>query len=169
EYRGRRPSDDPRWESRRVDEPSLRNHGPIPKQERAGFLGPLIRSSIADAAGRGESLTIVRPRSLRFRWRPKSVEEVEAERTKAAAASAQGSFLDAQLTELEPTPYHLGMGFEDATGRHSMMCGDWETPTAFWRWRRDYGEERSLQLLKKTYEEDYFQRGMVLALGTVAK
>lgn len=50
-----------------------------------------------------------------------------------------------------------------------MLCGDWETSATFWKLRRDYGEEHALGHLKQTYEEEYFSKGMALALGTVAK
>jgi uncharacterized protein YndB with AHSA1/START domain len=169
EYRWRLPKDDARPESRRVEEQSLRIVGKMRDGERAGFFDRLLRPSYADAALRGETLTLVRPKSVRFRWRPKKPEEIEMERGKIAAATAQGSLLDAPLSEMDPCPMHLFMGFEDAAGKHAMMCGDWETSAAFWKWRKAYGEERALADLKRTYEQDYFTRGMALALGTVAK
>ena len=169
EYRWRRPRDDLRKESRRVEEQSLRLVSKMAQRERAGFFDRLLRPSYAAAAEQGESLALVRPSGVRFRWKAKKTAEVENERAKIAIASAQGSLLDAPLSELEPCPLHLFMGFEDASGRHSMMCGDWETSATFWKWREQYGEERALASLKEVYEEQYFSAGMALAMGTVAR
>ena len=90
EFAARKAATDPRKESRRVEENTLRVVGHMKPNERASFFDPLFRPSIVDAASRGESLTLVRPKGLRFRWRPKRPEEIEDERAKIAAASAQG-------------------------------------------------------------------------------
>jgi hypothetical protein len=168
-FAARPATTDPRSESRRVEENTLRVVGHMKSRERGSFFDPLFRPSIADAASRGESLTLVRPRGLRFRWRPKRPEEIEDERAKIAAASAQGSLLDAPLTEFEPCPMHLAMAFEDDAGKHVMMCGDWETSATYWKWTKLYGEAEALTRLKDTYEQRYADAGVALALGTVAK
>jgi hypothetical protein len=72
QYRPETPRDDNRRESRRVDEQSLAVVRKMPQRAREGFFDPLFRDSILSAADRGESLTLVRPKSLRLRWREKS-------------------------------------------------------------------------------------------------
>jgi hypothetical protein len=169
EYKWHRPRDDPRAESRRVEEQSLTITGSLPRNDHAPFLDPLLRPSYADAAQRGETLTLVRPKNLNFRWRRKSDAEVAGEKTAFAAASAQGSLLDEPLKAFEPCPYHLRMGFEDAAGPHHMTCGDWETSATFFGWRKRYGEAEALRHLRDTYERTYAEKGVALAMGTVAK
>ena len=50
-----------------------------------------------------------------------------------------------------------------------MMCGDWETSATFFGWRKRYGEAEALARLKDTYEDTYTDKGVALAMGTVAK
>jgi len=169
EYKWHRPKDDPRPESHRVEEQSLTITGELPQRNHAPFLDPLLRASYVDAAQRGETLTLVRPKNLTFRWRRKSDAEVAGEKAAFAAASAQGSLLDEPLKAFEPCPYHLRMGFEDAAGKHGMTCGDWETSATFFKWRKTYGEDDTLARLKDTYEKSYTEKGVALAMGTVAK
>ena len=63
----------------------------------------------------------------------------------------------------------MSVKFEDQAGKHEMTCGDWETAAAFFKLRQKYGEVKTLEHLRTTYEEDYFQQGVALALGTVKK
>ena len=169
EYRPERPRDDKRPESRRVHEPSLRRLKEMPRGERAGFFDPLFRPSIADAAGRGESLTLIRPKSLRFKSKRKSDAEVAEEAERRARTLLQGSLFDKELARIEPCPFNLSIAFEDAGGPHEMVCGDWETAAAFFNLSRRYGEAGALDHLRTTYEQEYFRRGVALALGTVKK
>ena len=169
QYRWRRPKDDPRRESRRLEEQSLTVTGKLSRDSHASFLDPLLRTSYVDAAQRGETLTLVRPRNLSFRWRRKSDAEIAGDKAAFATASAQGSLLDEPLKAFEPCPHHLRMGFEDAAGPHGMTCGDWETSATFFKWRRKYGEAEALSRLKDVYEKTYAEKGVALAMGTVAK
>lgn len=136
---------------------------------REGFFDPLFRDSITAAADRGESLTLVRPGFLKFRWRPKSEADLEEERRRRLKTMQQGSLFDRELELIEPCPYNLSLAFEDGAGRHEMVCGDWETASAFFNLRRRYGDEQALEHLRSTYEDAYFQQGVALALGTVKK
>jgi hypothetical protein len=169
EYRPELPRDDTRAESRRVDEPTLRRVSEMPKGERAGFFDPLFRSSISEAATKGESLTLIRPKSLRFKSKRKSDAELAEEAERRARTLQQGSLFDKELARIEPCPFDLSIAFEDGDGRHEMACGDWETAAAFFNLRRKYGEIGALDHLRTTYEQDYFKRGVALALGTVKK
>jgi hypothetical protein len=169
EYRAQSPRDDTRRESRRVDEPTLRRVRKMPERAREGFFDPLFRASIAEAADRGESLTLIRPQTLRFRWKLKSDSAMEDERARRMKTLAQGSLFDKELTAIEPCPYDLSVAFQDGAGPHEMTCGDWETAAAFFNLRRSYGDVGALEHLRGTYEERYFTQGVALALGTVKK
>lgn len=169
EYRPEKPSDDRRPESRRVDEQSLAVVGRMSERAREGFFDPLFRNSIAEAASRGESLTLVRPRSLRFRWKAKGQREIDAETQRRAKTMRQGSLFDKELTAIEPCPYDLRVAFEDGDGPHEMACGDWETAATYFNLKRSYGELAALQHLRTAYEDRYMKAGVALALGTVKK
>lgn len=168
EYRPDMPRDDRRPESRRVDEPTLKVLGKVPERQRADLLQKLIRSSALEAAARGETLALIRPREVRFTWRVKPQSEIDAETARRQKTAAQGSLLDKELNEIEPCPYILKMSFADDAGPHGMACGDWETAAAYFNLRKRYGDQHALEHLKKTYEEEYAD-GIALALGTVAK
>ena len=62
-----------------------------------------------------------------------------------------------------------GSLFEDDDGAHDYQNGDWETHVMFWRWQKIHGEAEALRLMAKTYNEDYPAKGMVFALGNMAK
>lgn len=169
QYRHARPRDDNRVESRRVDEQSLRRVRKMTDSEREGFFDPLFRSSVSEAARRGESLTLIRPSSLRFFWKAKSAKELAVEAEKRQRTLRQGSLFDRELARIEPCPYELRMAFTDADGPHDMACGDWETAATFFNWRKKYGAASALERLKSVYEDKYFPSGVALALGTVKK
>lgn len=170
EYRPEQPRDDTRSESRRVAEDTLKVVGSIPGRDRSVFFDRLVQPSYAAAARLGQSLALVRPSALRFRWRPKSQAEIDAEQTRREAALAQGQLFHADVKAMGICPFHLRIHFEDADGPHGMVCGDWETPAAFFNLRRSYGEAAALEHLRSEYEERYAASGGVaLALGTVKK
>jgi len=169
QYRPEAPRDDNRRESRRVDEASLAMVRKMPQRAREGFFDRLFRDSITTAADLGESLTLVRPKSLRFRWREKNAADLDEERKRRARTMKQGSLFDRELEAIEPCPFDLSMAFEDEAGKHEMACGDWETAAAFFNLRRRYGDEQALEHLRSTYEDEYSSRGVALALGTVKK
>ena len=169
EYRPEWPRDDSRSESRRIDEPTLGVVGKMRLAERQGFFDRLIRPSIAVAAERGESLTLVRPKSLRFRWKTKSGAELDRAAAVRAGALSQGSLLEKELAAIEPCPFDLRIQFEDAYGPHNMTCGDWETGATFFNLRKSYGDHGALEHLRTACEDRYARDGVVLALGTVKK
>ncbi len=169
-YRPETPRDDTRAESRRVNEPTLKKIGSMSKAAREGFFDPLFRGSAAEATDRGESLTLVRPRALRFKWKRRTAEDIADEIVRRDKAQSQASFLDPELVRLEPCPYDLRVEFSDDAGDHDMGCGDWETGAAFFNLKDKLGEEGALNHLKDTYERNYDAAGGVaLALGTVKK
>jgi hypothetical protein len=92
---------------------------------------------------------------------------VAAEREGYRLAARQQSFLDRELEALTPTPLAFSFTFEDAGGKHTFRCNDWETHTTFWKWSREYGEADALRRLSGVYNDEYPRRGMVFALGTV--
>lgn len=127
----------------------------------------LTRRSTAEAEANGESLTLIKPSSLSFAWRRKSDAEVQGERAKHLKLVNQLSLFNAAPKPLETCPYEFTFAWTDQLGaNHRHTCDDWETSTAFFRRRVACGEVAALTSLQKTYEEDYLQRGIRLALGT---
>lgn len=141
----------------------------MPERERAEFLEPLIVESVRQARERGNSLALLRPKESKFRYKVKPLEKIAAERREYEAAVKQQSLLDDELVALDPSPYDFRLSFLDEDGWHHNSCGDWETTAAFWRLRKSHGEDAALKHLDETYNRLYPERGMVLALGNMAR
>jgi hypothetical protein len=75
--------------------------------------------------------------------------------------------LEEKLKPIEPVSYDFAFSYEDAAGKHTMQCSDWETSAAFWRLSKSYSEHGALGHLSKTYNEEYPRKGMAFAMGTV--
>lgn len=167
EYEYRKPKDDKRPESRRVQEDTIRVVGDLAPKERANLLNPIIAPSTAVAASRGQTLALIRPQKVKFSATKKTPKELADERKAYADAARQGSFFDKELSELEPCPYAFTFKYEDEEGRsHTSTCDDWETAAMYRNFEKKYGEERTLGMMKKTFEEDYPSKGMAFAMGT---
>jgi hypothetical protein len=142
----------------------------MPGNSRLRALLPLLRSSTAEAASRGESLALVEPRRLALRARAKSARVLEAEREAFRLAARQGSLLDQELPDFNPCPYAIAMPFEDQDGvAHSPQCGDWETSATFFRQRQQgRSDAEILRHLEAEFTEARAKRRVILAMGTVA-
>lgn len=143
--------------------------GTLPIGERSRLLDPLVLTSAEEAASRGQSLALIRPRDTTFIARPKTASEIDDERDAYRRAAAQTSMLDQQLADLEPSPYEFRFRFEDGAGKHDYENGDWETHAMFWSWRHQYGEEETLRRMNHVFNDEYPNRGMVFAVGNQAK
>ncbi|HEY8579408.1 MAG TPA: hypothetical protein VIL72_05940 [Beijerinckiaceae bacterium] len=169
-FRYRLPTHDPRPESCHVNEDTIEAaQSGLGMVERARFLEPLLRKSARDAADRGESLALIRPRNTRFVWKRKERGHIEAEREAFGRAARQFDLLDEPLAAIEPTPYHFRFRFEDDDGRHDYANGDWEAHAMFWKESDRVGERKALDWMDHVFNEQYPQRGMAFALGNQAK
>ncbi|MCC5977883.1 MAG: hypothetical protein JJU21_07470 [Salinarimonas sp.] len=164
-----RPPQDKRSESCRVYEDRIRVAGHMKRPERARFLNPLVVPSIDEAAARGMSLALIRPRGTTFHYKRKSAERIAKEREHFAAVERQTSFLDPELKALEPTPYDFRFRFEDGGRRRHFMCGDWEVHTTFRKRRDESGsEEAALRWMDEKFNDEYPRKGMAFAVGNMA-
>lgn len=143
--------------------------GTLSEARRYALLEPLIRPSASVAAKEGASLALIRPRNTRFRWRRKPQHVLDAEKAAYEAAGRQKSLLDAELAAFNPSPCEFAFVFEDGDAPHTWRCGDWETHATFFNWRRLYGEDEALRRLGALFNEEYPKKGMVFAIGNMAK
>ena len=169
EFKYRRPTNDSRNESCHVYEDSIAVAGKLALHERSRLLGPMVRGSAEDAAARGLSLALIRPRNTKFTTKRKTAAELDEERNSYRRAAAQTSILDKHLAELNPSPYQFRFQFEDDGGKHNYENGDWETHAMFWSWRKKLGEEKTLRRMHEVFNEEYPKRGMIFAIGNQAK
>jgi hypothetical protein len=160
-------ADDKRRESRRVQEDTIVVGEMMSEKERAQFLAPIITGSTAEAASKGMSLTLVRPTKSKFRWRPKTVDQLADERRAYESAARQSSFFDKELRALDPCPYAFHFDWTDADGMtHKATCDDWETAATYYRREKTMGSRAALADMEKTFGEEYPARGMAFAMGT---
>ncbi|MBC6437028.1 MAG: hypothetical protein GDA52_02545 [Rhodobacteraceae bacterium] len=169
-FKYRPPTRDQRPESCHVMEDTISVSGKMPVKDRAGFLAPLISSSVRDAADAGKSLALIRPRRTRFYCKAKTPEQVEKERETYRQAARQGAFFDEELKVLEPSPYTFRFRFEDGTGPHDYANGDWEAHAMFFNGRqREGSDEAVLKWMCKIFNEEYPQKGVLFCVGNMAK
>lgn len=162
------PAHDGRSESQRVVPESIIAGDIMRGPERSRIAARLTRESTQEAESRGESLTLIKPGELEFSWKKKTAAGLEKERRKHASLANQTSMLNQTAKPLEPCPYEFKVRWRvGAEKPREQTCDDWETSTAY---RRRFGklgvEEAALKSLKHTYEIEYMNKGVRLALGT---
>lgn len=158
---------DRRPESRRVQESSLKVDGELASSARSRFLDPIVVRSVDEAASRGQTLALIRPRNVIFRATLKSSVTIADERRAYALAASQGSFLDEALRPLDPCPFAFHFSYQTADQKnHLHVSDDWETSAMFYRFSSALGQEGALQRMKEIFEIEYPKKGMAFALGT---
>lgn len=169
QYTWRRPSDDNRFESRRIEENTLKATGIMPVRERLRLLQPLLRVSTREAAERGESLALIEPRSLSMNVKAKRPAIIAAERAAFESTARQQSLLDKDMMPFEPCPYAIAMPFMDQDGvQHAPQCGDWETTGTFFNLRkRGMSDGAIIEHLRAEFTGVRAGRRIILAMGTV--
>lgn len=166
----RKPSDDQRAESCRVHEESISIIDQIKTlSERSRLVARLVVPSENAAIERGNSLALIEPKNIRFHYIKRTKEEIEAIKKVYENASKQMSFFDKELAEIEPSSYDFKMFYEDAAGKHTKTCADWETHAAFRRFSKTEGEIAALKKLEHIYNVEYPSKGVFFALGNMKK
>jgi len=167
-YAWRRPSDDNRRESRRIEENTLQAGATMPARERLRLLLPLLRASTREAAERSESLTLIEPRSLALKVKAKRPNIIAAERAAFESTARQQSLLDKDMPPFEPCPYAIAIPFTDQDGvQHAPQCGDWETTATFFNLRRRGESDAAIIEHLRTEFTEARGRRIILAMGTV--
>lgn len=167
EYDWRKPKDDQRLESRRVQEDTITIGATMPQRERAQFLSERVFPSTDAAVANDQTLTLIRPASSTFSWKKKSAGELQQERHAYQAAASQGTFFDKELKALDPCPYAFIFRYNTADGKsHTATCDDWETAAMFYNLSKSYGEKAALDRMKTVFNQEYPENGMVFAMGT---
>jgi hypothetical protein len=166
-FRWKKPQDDTRPESLRVDHQSIEVIGELKPKERLNFLSRLEVSSINKVKSGGKTLALLRPRNVKFLIERKSAVTLQEEKAKFQALAAQADlFNTSPLIPYDPCPYAFKYSYETDDGKREGTCQDWETDAAFYNWNRHYGEQKALEHMQRVFGNDYPKKGMVLAMGT---
>lgn len=164
--RWRRPSDDNRIESKRIDATSLSIISSVKGEERAEVAARATVQSLEVEMESGRSLALIRPQNVEFVVRRMSVAEYEKSARRRAQLTAQIDLLSPSLMAKEPPPYNFSFRFSHAGRTRLHTCIDWETEAAFFKWRGLYGEEETLRLMRGRWGEEMPAKGLVFAMGT---
>jgi len=166
-FKWRKPKDDPRLESLRVDQDSISITGVLKPAERERFLAGLIVTSLDEQRKNGRSLALLRARIHAFKIRKRDAAEVAKDQTRFDALRSQPDmFSTKEIIPYSPCPYEFKYKYQTDDGDREGTCQDWEMEATYFRLSKQYGEKGALDYMQKTFGEDYPQRGMLLAMGT---
>lgn len=166
-FRWRLPNDDPRVESRRVDQDSIRIVGELKPSERQRFLARRIVTSLRQEREAKRSLALLKARIVGFSFERKSDAEFERDRLAFAALHNQSDLFNTKpLIPYQPCNFKFQYRYETDDGVRHGTCQDWEIEATFYKWHRSYGEERALLQMQRIFGEEYPAKGMLLAMGT---
>lgn len=166
-FRWRKPSDDSRIESRRVDQDKLTVVGALKPAERERFLAHLIVTSLERERQAGRSLALLKAEILDFRYEKKLDMELATEQAKFDDLHAQTDLFNTKpIIPYSPAPYHFKYRYRTEDGLREGTCQDWEIEATFYKWAKAYGEARALEFMMKRFGEEYPRKGMLLAMGT---
>jgi hypothetical protein len=166
-FRWKKPQDDPRPESLRVDHQSIEVIGELKQKDRLNFLSRLEVPSISKVKAEGKTLALLRPRNLKFFIEKKLPETLKEEKQKFQALAAQSDlFNSSPLIPFDPCPYNFKYSYTTDDGDREGTCQDWETDATFYNWNRHYDEQKALEYMQRIFGEEYPKKGMVLAMGT---
>ncbi len=166
-FKWRRPVDDQRIESRRVDQQSLQIVGSLRKRERQNFLASSIVSGLNKEREAGRSLALLRAEIIKFEIEEKTDEEFEEDVQKFKRIHDQyDMFQDSKIIPYEPCRYKFKYRYKTDDGLRVGTCQDWEIEATFFNWTKAYDEAHALREIRRVFGEEYPEKGMLLAMGT---
>jgi hypothetical protein len=166
-FKWRRPRDDMRIESRRVDQDSIEIVGSIKPSERERFLKRTIVSGLVKERQAGRSLALLKATIEEFLVERRSPEDIAADVARFAKLRAQPDLFNAKaVIPYSPCTYRFKYRYRTDDGERTGTCQDWEIEATFFNWSRRYGEEPAVAEMRRVFGEEYPRRGMLLAMGT---
>lgn len=164
--RWRRPADDDRVESKRIDPASLRVLSKVKDHEKAEVAARAVVQSLENEMEQGRSLALIRPEKLQFVVRRLTAAEFEKSARRRMELTDQVDLLAPSLIAKEPPPYNFAYRFDHAGKTRLHTCIDWETEATFFKWREAYGEAETLKMMRTKWGEELPAKGLVFAMGT---
>ena len=166
-FKWRKPKDDLRTESLRVDQDSISITGALKASERERFLSDLIVTSLDKERERGRSLALLKPRITGFKINKRKDEDIAADQASFDTLRAQQDMFNTKsIIPYTPCPYEFKYRYQTDDGAREGTCQDWEIEATYFKWSRDYGEKAALEKMQQVFGTEYPQKGMLLAMGT---
>lgn len=165
-YEWRRPKDDARIESRRVEHQTLAVTGSLHVGQRFGLIDPMVKASLADERTAGRSFAFVRPSIRRFIVEKKPDAKYLKEEEGFKVFASQDNMFLKPLIPYKPCPLVFKYEYVISEGRRTGTCQDWETEATYFHWLKQYGEEKAIALMKLRWGEEMPGKGILFAMGT---
>jgi hypothetical protein len=173
EYEQERPSNDPRPESRHINEDSIRivqRANQMPEDARVSLWAQHVSESLlalkAANVTSSKSLGVVKPDEGSVKFRTRKLQAGSLEARQLASDFKQVSLIDANpLAELV-VEYEFSYRFTSAGNKHDMKIHDWEVQAAYFAYKRRYGE-LVMNKLREEYETNIPHRNLHLVMGTM--
>ena len=169
---------DPRPESYRVDEGSIRlveKGNKLSAEAKlklwSPFVAPSLKNLMAENQLTGRSLGIIKPDSDSLKFKIKEADQSNAEDQQVAnmVYQQQASFLEKQLKPLEKPKFSFSYHYTCAGHAHKHQIHDWEIQAAFYNYKYRYkSEQKALEMLRQEYEENIPQYNLHFIMGTMA-
>ena len=173
-----RASEDPRPESYRVKEDTIRlvKHAKATKpEEKAQLWKTSVAESLValqdDQKASGRSLGIVRPDPDSVRFRYEAIERAgEGDQETARSVYQQQSLIEESLTPLPTPEYVFRYQFTSAGKQHMMQLHDWEVEATYHAYKRKYGTpQAALDKMVGFYEQRAPRMNLHLIMGNMQK
>lgn len=168
---------DPRPESYRVDEGSIRlleRGNQLSDAAKIHLWQPFIASSLtqlhADNRATNRSLGIIRPDPGSLKFIVKPAKDADAEDRQVAEQVLQvqqNSLLEDPLTPLEKPEFAFVYRYTSAKQSHTHQIHDWEVQEAHRQYKRKY-DDAALDHLKRMYGQTIPARNLHFIMGTMA-
>ena len=166
---------DPRPESYRVDEASIRliERDTLSNEAKVRlwqpFIAPSLKQLHEDNRASNRSLGIIRPDpgSIKFLVKPaKDANAEDRDLAEQVRQMQQSSLLEDPLTPIEKPEFAFSYRYT-SVGKHEHIIHDWEVQEAYRQYKRRYGAD-ALDHLTRMYGETIPARNLHFIMGTMA-
>ena len=167
---------DPRPESYRVDEASIRlvERSKLTQQAKVRLWQPFIATSLnhlyTENRGTNRSLGIIHPDSGSLKFIVKRTKDIATEDQEVAEQvlqAHQNSLLEAPLRPLEKPEFAFSYRYKSGGNPHHHVIHDWEVQEAYRKYKRRY-RDGALDHLKKMYGKTIPADNLHFIMGTMA-
>ncbi len=165
-FKWRKPNDDSRVESRRVEHQTLTITGNLKDDQKFGLLDPMVIESLDAEYRAGRSFAFIRPTIKEFIIEEKTSTEYEEERAKFELYAKQADLFLKPILPYKPCPLRFKYRYSIADGERTGTCQDWETEATFYLWDKQYGRTKAIELMRARWGHEMPQKGLLFAMGT---
>lgn len=168
---------DPRPESYRVDEGSIRRIEPGKRltdatkvQLWSPFIAPSLKTLMDENKATHRSLGIIKPDpdSLKFKIRPAANSDKEDQQVADLVYQQQSSLLEDPLKPIDRPTHSFSYEYTCDGHPHRHQIHDWEVQAAFMHYKSRYKTEaKALEMMTQEYQHNIPTRNLHFIMGTM--